>query len=149
MNAVVRSRRRAVGVGVAVAVLTTLSACASDGDDASGTDTASVSIVAPADGETVESPVTLEMAADDFVVEPAGEVREGAGHLHAMIDVPCVDVGEVIPSTESHIHYGDGSTTDELELEPGEYTVCVQAGDGFHTALDLTDTVTFTVAESG
>lgn len=149
MSPVVRHSGRSVAIGAAVALLLASSACGSDTNDAVGDDAASVSVVAPADGETVESPVTLEMAADNFVVEPAGEVREGAGHLHAMIDVPCVDAGEVIPSDESHIHYGDASTTDELELEPGEHTICVQAGDGVHTALDLTDTVTFTVAEPG
>lgn len=143
------ARRTATAVA-ALATLVAASACGSDANDAGGgDDSASVTVVSPGDGETVESPVTLEMTADDFVIEPAGEVRDGAGHLHAMIDVPCVDAGEIIPMDESHVHYGDGATTDTLELEPGEHTICVQAGDGVHTALDLTDTVTFTVADAG
>jgi hypothetical protein len=139
-------RRVLAGLAVAAAVVAA-AGCGDDADDAG--DGASVTVVSPEDGATVESPVTLEMAAENFVIEPAGEVREGAGHLHAMIDVPCVESGEVIPSDDEHIHYGDASTSDTLELEPGEYTVCVQAGDGVHTALDLTDTVTFTVSEPG
>ncbi|WP_114594048.1 DUF4399 domain-containing protein [Euzebya pacifica] len=39
----------------------------------------------------------------------------------------------------------DGSTSAELELEPGEHTLCLQDGDGEHTALDLTDEITVTV----
>jgi len=144
-----RHRARSGAVVIALAVAATVAACGSDANDAADGDDASVGIAAPEDGATVSSPIALELTADNFVIEPAGEVRDGAGHLHAMIDVPGVDPGEVIPSDESHVHYGDGATTDELDLEPGEHTICVQAGDGVHTALDLTDTVTFTVADPG
>lgn len=107
---------------------------------------AAVSISAPSQSATVTSPVTFEMSATDFVIEPAGSASEGAGHFHLMIDVPCVTPGERIPADENHFHYGDGATTVEVELSPGEHTICLQAGDGLHIALDLTDTVTFTVS---
>lgn len=119
-------------------------ACA--GDDEAAADP-SVAISSPMMAATVKSPVTFEMTANDFTIEPAGSAREGAGHFHLMIDVPCITPGENIPADDSHVHYGDASTTAELELEPGEHTVCLQAGDGLHIALDLTDTVTFTVSE--
>lgn len=106
---------------------------------------ASVSFAAPEDGATVSAPVALEFAANNFTIEPAGEVSEGAGHFHVMIDVGCVAPGEVIPSDDAHVHFGDGSTSAELELEPGTYSLCLQVGDGEHVALDLTDEITITV----
>ena len=113
-------------------------------DDAVTTD-ASVSIVEPVDGATITGPVTVQMQAADFEVEEAGAAREGAGHLHLMIDVACVEPGSAVPFDDAHLHFGDGSTMAVLELPPGEYTLCLQAGNGIHTALDLTDSVTITV----
>ncbi len=125
-----------------------LAACGGSGSG-SGTDAgagdASVAIAAPEDGATVTSPVTVEMTADGIDVQPAGEVVEGAGHFHVMVDTDCLAPGETIPKDDTHQHFGDGSTTAELELEPGEHTLCLQAGDGAHAALDATDTVTITV----
>ena len=62
-----------------------------------------------------------------------------------MVDTPCVTPGEVIPSDANHMHYGQGQTSTELELEAGEHTLCLQAGNGEHVALDLTDTISITV----
>jgi hypothetical protein len=108
---------------------------------------ASVSITSPDDGATVESPFGVSMEAEGFTIEPAGEVREGAGHLHLMVDADCVAPGETIPEDANHLHFGDGATETELDLPPGEHTMCLQAGDGVHTALDLTDEITITVAQ--
>lgn len=108
-----------------------------------------MSIASPEDGATVESPFGVSMAADGFTIEPAGEVREGAGHLHLMVDTDCLAPGETIPEDEAHLHFGDGSTQTELDLPAGEHTLCLQAGDGVHTSLDLTDQITITVAEPG
>lgn len=109
-------------------------------------DTPSVAFTEPAAGATVTSPVQVGLAAFNFTVEPAGEVHDGAGHLHLMVDVPCVEAGQVIPKDDQHVHLGDGQTDTELPLAPGEHTLCLQAGDGAHTALDLTREVTFTVS---
>lgn len=98
------------------------------------------------EGETVPSPVPVTMTAEGIAIEPAGEVREGAGHFHVMVDVGCVEEGETIPKDESHLHFGDGSTTAELDLEPGEHTLCLQVGDGAHTALAPTHTMTIEVS---
>lgn len=124
------------------AALLVLSACASEEPSS-----ASVAVEAPADGGTTPSPVIVEMTSTDFTIAPAGTIEEGTGHFHLMINVPCVAPGQVIPADDNHFHYGDGSTTAELDLAPGEYTLCLQAGDGIHTALDLTDTVSFTVTD--
>lgn len=118
-----------------------LAACS--GDDA---EESSVSFGNVSHGDTVSSPLTVEFeTAGDFTIEEAGEINENAGHMHVMVDVDCVAVGEVIPSDDNHIHFGDGSTSADLDLEPGEHTLCLQAGDGEHTALDLTDEITVTV----
>jgi hypothetical protein len=87
------------------------------------------------DGDTVDSPVTVQWSAENFIIEPAGEVRDGAGHLHIMVNVPCIPAGEIILADDNHLHYGMGQTEATLELPPGEYTLCLQAGDGIHAAL--------------
>jgi len=100
------------------------------------------------DGQRVASPLNVVMGAENFTVEPAGEIQEGAGHLHIMIDVPCLAAGEVIPKDDNHRHFGDGSTVADLELTPGEHTLCLQAADGAHVALEgdgLTQEISLTV----
>lgn len=111
-------------------------------------DSPSVAFVEPANGTSVTSPVVLKLATFNFTVEPAGEVHAGAGHLHVMVDVPCLAPGEPIPKDDQHVHLGMGQTETELTLAPGEHTLCLQAGDGVHTALDITREVTFTVTAS-
>jgi hypothetical protein len=106
----------------------------------------SVAVVGVADGDVVASPVALTMVARGVAVEPAGEVRDGAGHLHLMIDVPCVEPGRPVPADDAHRHFGRGQTGVTLDLPAGRHTLCVQMADGAHTALDLTDEVTFEVA---
>ncbi len=110
---------------------------------------ASVSFVEPKDGAEVIGAVAVKMAATGFTIEPAGEVKPGAGHFHIMIDTDCVAPGEVIPKDDKHMHYGMAQTEAELILSAGEHTLCLQAGDGAHTALDLTDKVTFKVPNPG
>lgn len=113
-------------------------------DDAPS-DAPRVYFVTPSDGATVSSPVQVEMGADNFTIEPAGAITEGAGHFHIMIDVGCVAPGETIPMDDNHRHFGNGQTEVELELTPGEHALCLQAGNGIHTALDLTQEITITV----
>ena len=98
------------------------------------------------DGDTVSSPVAVTMEASNFEIEPAGEVRDGAGHFHILVDLGCMGPGETIPKDETHVHFGDGSTEAELELAPGEHTLCLQVGDGAHAALPLVHFVTVVVA---
>jgi hypothetical protein len=104
----------------------------------------------PANNASVSSPVRVVMSAENFTVEPAGDgtVHEGAGHLHVMVNTPCIAAGQTIPKDETHLHFGDGSTETELDLPAGEHTLCLQAADGAHTALSgegMTHTITVTV----
>lgn len=87
-------------------------------------------------GARVTSPVHLEWTAEGFTIEPAGEVREGAGHLHIMVNVPCVAAGEIIAADASQLHLGEGQTEADIELGPNQvHTLCLQAADGEHRAL--------------
>lgn len=126
--------RRAIPFTILVLLLT---AC--------GDGTGGVSFVEPQDGETVSSPVQVRMQSEEIRIEEAGEVREGAGHFHIMVDTDCVEPGETIPEDDQHLHFGDASTETSIELTPGEHTLCLQVGDGRHTALDATDEISVTV----
>ena len=111
----------------------------------------SVAFFDPLDGATVSSPFEVVMAATGLVVEPSGEVNEGAGHFHILVDTDFVPAKNVIPTDEQHLHYGKGQTTVYLELSPGEHTLRLQFADGAHTALEgeqFRDTITVIVAES-
>ena len=101
----------------------------------------SISVASPADGADVESPVLLRMKFEYLTPAAAGATIDGEGHLHVLIDRPCLPTGLPIPKDSVHVHFGDGSTDLEVELEPGEHELCVQMGDGFHTAVAITDTL--------
>ena len=107
---------------------------------------ASVQIVAPAEGDTVTSPVTLEVSASGVEIAAASDAVEGAAHFHVFVDQDASAEGEVMPQdTEGIFHFG--TETYDLELEPGEHTVTVVLGDNSHVRLAdvLEATVTFTV----
>ncbi len=116
-----------------------------------GAQAPSVRFAGPADGATVASPFEVTMEATGLIVEPSGEINDGAGHFHILVDTPFVDAGVVIPTDEQHLHYGQGQTTATLELPPGEHTLRLQFADGAHTALEgdaYRDTITVVVDES-
>jgi hypothetical protein len=109
---------------------------------------ARVFFISPSDGATVTSPVKVTMGAENFIVEPAGTVKAGAGHLHIMVDTDCVAAGKVVPADAAHLHYGKGQLEAELALSPGTHTLCLQAADGAHIALagvGMTQKITLTV----
>jgi hypothetical protein len=113
-----------------------------------GDQSPSVNFEQPADGATVTSPFEVVMTATGLVVEPSGEVNDGAGHFHILVDTDFIPAGEIIPTDERHLHYGKGQTAVSVELEPGEHTLRLQFADGLHTALEgdqYRDTITVTV----
>ena len=124
-------------------LLAGLSACATF-----GASQARVFFTSPSDGATVTSPVKVTMSAENFLVEPAGQIKAGAGHLHIMVDTDCVAAGAVVPADAAHLHYGKGQLEAELALSPGTHTLCLQAADGAHIALagsGMTQKITLTV----
>lgn len=116
-----------------------------DGDMGVGAQQVAATFAQPEDGATVTSPVQVEMQAAGVEIAPTAAAAEGAGHFHIAVDTDCVPEGQTIPKDESHQHFGDGSTTTTLELEPGEHTLCLQVGDNNHVAVGATHTVTITV----
>ncbi len=83
-------------------------------------------------GQVVNSPIIVEMGVEGMEVKAAGEITNGTGHHHIIINKGHITKGEVVPADEQHIHYGDGRTSTELELEPGNYTLTMQFANGIH-----------------
>ncbi|MEF8856787.1 MAG: DUF4399 domain-containing protein [Haloplanus sp.] len=109
---------------------------------------ASVSFEMPSGGATCANGVLAHMAAENFRLGESGTVNDNAGHFHVMVDTDSVAVGETIPSDEQHLHFGDGSGQTVLDLATGEHSPVLQAADGQHRALPLTDEVSVTVEEA-
>jgi hypothetical protein len=91
------------------------------------------------------------MEAEGVTIVPAGPAAVGEAHFHIMVDIGCVAGGEFIPgpsddaTAQGYRHFGTGVSAAELELEPGEYELCLQLADGVHQAFGATDTITITV----
>jgi|GEM_PF-318634 len=112
---------------------------------------AKVAFRQPTDGAVVSSPVAVAMDMDMMEVRPAGEVVDGSGHHHLIVDGAAIPVGEVVPKDATHIHYGDGSSAAQVELSLGEHTLTLQFADGAHRSFGpaLSETVTVTVVPAG
>jgi hypothetical protein len=106
-----------------------------------GAATPTVRFTSPRDGEKIAGSIDLKMVAEGVVIEEAGEVREGAGHLHVTTTGECVPEGEAIPKDADHVHFGKGQLEDRLYLRPGTHELCLQVGDGAHVAQPITSTL--------
>jgi hypothetical protein len=85
------------------------------------------------DGATVGSPFTVEFGLEGMDVVPAGTEQEFSGHHHLLIDqaeLPALDMP--IPSDSTHVHFGKGQTSVELELAPGAHTLQLILGNHLH-----------------
>jgi hypothetical protein len=98
---------------------------------------ARIFFVEPANGATVTSPVKIVFGAENFIIEKRveGVINPGAGHHHIGLDTQCLPPGEIIPSAAPWVHFGDGSSTIEFQLPPGEHHLVAQVGDGEHRTL--------------
>ncbi len=84
------------------------------------------------DGDEIKSPVFIEFGLEGIDLDPAGEVKEGSGHHHLLINEEPTPFGIAVPADETHIHYGGGQSSDTLELPMGEHTLVLQFADGIH-----------------
>ncbi|WP_081655507.1 DUF4399 domain-containing protein [Halopiger goleimassiliensis] len=111
----------------------------------------SIEFVQPEDGDESSSPVQIEAAVEGFELASVEEddVEDGTGHLHVIVDEGCIEPEYTIPQEEGYHHLSEGETEIELDLEPGEHDLCLQAGDGLHDAYDLTDEITIEVTDGG
>lgn len=111
---------------------------------------ASVEILAPADGSTVEgSSVTVRLSASGVRIVQAGDTTSGTGHHHLYLDDDLTPADQPVPSVPGRIiHMGDGSAEYTFEdVAPGEHRLIAVVADGVHVPLQpwVVDTVTFTV----
>ena len=111
---------------------------------------ASVRIVQPGDGATVEGgSVLIRLEVSGLTIAPAGTMEPGTGHHHLMVDAGLPAAGVPIPTTPGvHIHMGQAQTEMELtDLAAGEHTVIAVMGDGAHIPLNpwVVDTLRFVV----
>ncbi|NVO56164.1 DUF4399 domain-containing protein [Rhodobacteraceae bacterium B1Z28] len=101
---------------------------------------AQVYFVNLADGDSVQSPVTVVFGLSGMGVAPAGTEAENTGHHHLLIDRPPLGEGEDgadelaygLPSDDNHIHFGGGQTEVTLDLPAGQHTLQLVLGDAGH-----------------
>jgi len=111
-------------------------------------DGASVFFITPADGATVSSPIGIEFGIAGMDVVKAGDKQPHSGHHHLLIDTGLPDLGLPIPADEHHVHFGDGSSSTEITLPPGEHTLQMLLGDHLHIPHNpplLSEQITITV----
>lgn len=85
------------------------------------------------DGQTVSSPVKVEMGAKGISIDSAGAVKPNSGHFHILIDAEdSIPTGTVIPTDSSHVHYGKAQEETTLDLSPGKHKLVLQFADGTH-----------------
>jgi hypothetical protein len=94
---------------------------------------ARVYFLAPADGATVTSPVTVRFGLRGMGVAPAGVTTANTGHHHLLVDVDTLPPdNQPIPNDANHRHFGLGQTETELTLAPGQHTLQLVLGDALH-----------------
>jgi hypothetical protein len=104
--------------------------------------------ISPSDGDTVENPVTVEFGLEGMDVAKAGTDKPNSGHHHLIIDADLPDFSMPIPANDNYVHFGDGSTSTEITLEPGEHRLRLLLGDHRHVPHDppvYSDVITITV----
>lgn len=101
----------------------------------------------PKDGAEISGPVKVVMVMEGMKVIPAGEIVEGTGHHHILINEDFTLAGQVIPTDDAHRHFGKGQTEAVLDLPPGSYKLTLQFGDGLHRSYgkDLSATINIKV----
>jgi hypothetical protein len=101
------------------------------------------------DGETVKSPVKIEMGVDGMKVDTAaGPITAGSGHHHILIDAgDSIPAGLAVPKDEHHLHFGKGQTVAEVPLTPGKHVLTLQFADAIHRSYGgkLATSITVTV----
>ncbi len=102
----------------------------------------------PKDGAVIKGPVKVIMGVEGIEIKPAGEVVEGTGHHHILINKDFMLAGQVIPTDDADRHFGKGQTEAVLDLPPGDYKLTLQFADGLHRSYgkELSATINIKVA---
>lgn len=93
-----------------------------------------VSFLAPKSGATVEKTFKVKFALKGKKLRPAGQdaTDKKSGHHHLIVDGSFVPEGQVVPTDETHLHFGKAQKETELTLAPGKHTLTLQLADGAH-----------------
>ena len=105
-------------------------------------------IIAPKDGETVTSPVTVRFGLRGMGIAPAGVAMENTGHHHLLIDTGPPPFDQPIPADAKHVHFGKGQTETVVTLAPGRHTLQLLLADHLHIPHDppvMSKPITITV----
>lgn len=88
--------------------------------------------IEPADGAAVPEEFSVKMGVEGMRVQPAGQLAEGTGHHHLIVDGKPIEAGKPVPTDATHLHFGKGQTETTLKLPPGRHTLTLQFADGLH-----------------
>lgn len=102
------------------------------------------------DGQTVTSPVKIEMGVEAMHVDTAnGILKPASGHHHILVDMDSITTGEVIKKDSVHIHFGNAQTSAEIKLPAGKHTLTLQFADAMHRSYGskLTSKITVEVKQ--
>ncbi|MCA1790523.1 MAG: DUF4399 domain-containing protein [Thioalkalivibrio sp.] len=138
------------GILPVVAALTLTPALAVAADRVAPPENAEVYFISPADGETIQGPVTVRMGLRGMGVAPAGVEVDKTGHHHLLINktVDDVDLEASLPFTDTSRHFGGGQTEGSLDLPAGTHTLQLLFMDYRHVSFDppvTSDVITITV----
>ena len=97
---------------------------------------AAVFFITPADGATLSNPITVEFGLEGMDVVKAGDNAPHSGHHHLIIDADLPASNLPIPANEHYVHFGDGSMSTVLTLEPGTHSLQLLLGDHLHIPHD-------------
>ena len=109
-----------------------------------------VRFLSPETGATVTSPVHFRFGVDGMTIAPAGDLTQGTGHHHIIVDGGPIEKGTTVPADATHIHYGGGQIEGTLTLEPGQHTITLQLADGSHVSYGeaWSNTITINVSDA-
>jgi Domain of unknown function (DUF4399) len=102
------------------------------------------------DGQTVTSPLKVEMGVDAMHVDTAnGILKAASGHHHILVDIDSIPTGEVIKKDSVHLHFGNAQTSAEIKLPPGKHSLTLQFADAMHRSYGsrLTNKITVNVKQ--
>jgi hypothetical protein len=102
------------------------------------------------EGQTVSSPLKVEMVAEGMHVDTAnGMLKPASGHHHILVDIDSIPTGEVIKKDSVHLHFGNAQTSAEIKLPPGRHSLTLQFADAMHRSYGsrLTNKITVNVKQ--
>jgi hypothetical protein len=99
---------------------------------------AEVYFIAPRNGATVHSPVTVKFGLKGMGVAPAGIKFDNTGHHHLLVDTDLSDLklDAPLPATDKVLHFGKGQTETTVTLAPGKHTLELVFADYLHMSFD-------------